>query len=113
MYVKSFKPYKKTYRVGEKVYRLVIDEVCDRLVVRIAENTIKSLSKTSFVSRIYHIELAAHNDAYNFEYVERIAPRTPKGKEFLRAIAKRIVKKKIRLLTTETNEYRKLLATFS
>lgn len=111
--MKRYKPYKKSYKAGEKIYRLVVHENCYGKLfdAYICANTIATVYYGN--KWRYPIELKYPDKFGVYMYPEWIAPRTPHGKKFLEDRAKSIIKSKIGLLTKIQKEYRKLLCKFN
>jgi|SRR5208282_2525373 len=106
--MKSNKYYKKSYRAGEKIYRLVATEdVHRRFIIKIVANTIKSIHGPSYmVGNRYRIQVKHDNYGYgNYVYASEIAPRTVNGRSFLKAIAKKILRTRINSLIGEQKYY--------
>jgi hypothetical protein len=107
-----YKLYKKNYKAGDKIYRLVIYENCYGKLfhAQICVNTIASVYRGN--KNRLPIELKYPDKFGTYMYPEWIAPRTPQGKKFLQNRAKSVIRAKIGLLTKLQNEYRKLLVSF-
>ncbi len=107
------KLYKKTYRAGEKIYRLIVSEniIRGRFVIKIVENTIKSIhGNTWMIGNRFHIQTKHDNYGYgNYVYASEIAPRTAKGRSFLKLKAKNILKARINSLIGEQKFYQNLM----
>jgi hypothetical protein len=110
------KPFKKSYRKGEKIYRLICrTDNYGNLTVKIVSNTIKSVHNPSryYGYIVCNIDLKFDNYGYGlFVGATDIAPRTKKGKEFLKKLAAKHINKKIKELSEKQNSYNILLSRF-
>ena len=110
------KPYKKSYRKGERIYRLI--SYCDNygnLTVKIVLNTIKSIHKTrpydEYQNRPIELKFDNYGHRTCVDFAE-VATRTLKGKEFLKKAAIKILNKKIKELSAKQNYYNRLMSNF-
>jgi transcriptional regulator of heat shock response len=112
---KRYKPYKKGYKKGEKVYHL-------HMYCSWNNATIMASLRATTVISVRHqkwrhpIEVSNKNNTEHNVFPEWVAPRTPEGKKFLQDRAKNIIQGKMKYLMKEANKQqeklRQLMETF-